>query len=105
MKLFTSNRERRLWLWTLATVVAIYATLGLARTLAGILRDHNLLGAAFVVGMLLVGATILTQGLKTRPGGAEIGVALGIVAAYLMVFVRIVHTQGGVVSDQLSVIS
>ena len=88
MKRFTSNRERRLWLWTLAIVVAIYSTLGLARTLAGILRDHNLLGAAFVLGMLLVGATILTQGLKTRPGGAEIGVALGIVAAYLMVFVR-----------------
>lgn len=88
MKFFTSARERRLWLWTLAAVVAIYSTLGLTRTLAGALRDGGLLEASFVLGMLLVGATILTQGLKTRPGGAEIGVALGIAAVYLLVFVR-----------------
>lgn len=30
--LFASRRERRLWAWTLAVVVAIYSTLGLART-------------------------------------------------------------------------
>jgi hypothetical protein len=28
--LFLSAREKRLWTWTLAVVVAIYATLGLA---------------------------------------------------------------------------
>ena len=33
MDLFTSDRERRLWLWTLAVLVAIYSTLGLARAL------------------------------------------------------------------------
>jgi hypothetical protein len=37
---------------------------------------------------LLVLATVVTQGLKTRPGGAEISVALGVAAAYLLVFVR-----------------
>ena len=91
MALFSSDRERRLWLWTLAVVVAIYSTLGLARTLAGVLREHGLLGAAFVFGMLLVGATIVTQGLKARPGGAEIAVALGVAAAYLMVLVRMAN--------------
>ena len=90
MALFSSDRERRLWLWTLAVVVAIYSTLGLARTLAGALREHGLLVASFVLGMLLVGATIVTQGLKARPGGAEIAVALGVTAAYLRVFHRIV---------------
>ena len=39
--------------------------------------------------MFLVGATIVTRGLKVRPGGVEVAVALGIVAAYFMVFVRI----------------
>ena len=87
MSLFTSDRERRLWLWTLAVVVAIYASLGLARTLAGALGD-SALGGLFILGCLLVLATIVTQGLKTRPTGAEIGVALGVVAAYLLVFVR-----------------
>ena len=86
MSLFTSARERRLWAWTLAVVAAIYSTLGLARTWAGALRESGLLAPAFVLGMVLVAATVLTQGLKTRPGGAEIAVALGVAAAYPMVF-------------------
>ncbi len=88
MSFFTSDRERRLWLWTLAVVVAIYATLGLARTLAGVLGHSALGGGLFILGCLLVLATIVTQGLKTRPSTAEIGVALGVAAAYLFVFVR-----------------
>ncbi|MBT8461962.1 MAG: VanZ family protein [Gemmatimonadetes bacterium] len=89
MSLFTSDRERRLWFWTLAVVLAIYATLGLTPKLAGALRDSDQLQAVlFIVAMFLVGATVVTQGLKLRPGGAEIGVALGIAAVYLMLFVR-----------------
>lgn len=93
MSLFTSDRERRLWLWTLAVVVAIYSTLGLAGTLAGALREQGLLVGFFVLGMLLVGATILTQGFRVWPGGVEIAVALGVVAAYLMVFTRMVTPE------------
>ena len=88
MSLFTSNRERRLWLWTLAVVVAIYSTLGLARTLAVALGASGLGVGLFVLACILVLATVVTQGLKTRPGGAEIGIVLGVAAAYLLVFVR-----------------
>lgn len=84
MALFSSDRERRLWLWTLAVVMAIYSTLGLARPLAGALREHGLLEPfLFVLGILLVGATIVAQGVKARPGGVEIAVALGVTATYL----------------------
>ncbi len=69
-------------------VVAIYATLGLARTLAEVLEHSGLGAILFVTGCLLVLATVVTQGLKSRPGGAELAVALGITAAYGMVFVR-----------------
>ena len=34
----------------------------------------------------------MTQGLTTRPGGAEIGVALGVVAVYLLLFIRMTAT-------------
>ena len=85
---FSSARERRLWGWTLAVVVAIYATLGLATTLAGALRDRGLLGAAFGLGMFLVGATIVSLALKTWPSRAEIGILLGVVTTYFMVFLR-----------------
>ena len=86
--LFASDRERRLWAWTVAVVVAIYSTLGLARTLAGVLREEGLLVVAFGLGLLLVGGTVLVLGLRRRPGGLEIGVALGVATAYYMVLVR-----------------
>jgi len=86
---FSSDQERRLWLWAVAVVVAIYSTLGPARTLAVALRDNGLDVGLFILGCLLVLAAVVTQGLKTRPGGVEIAVALGVTAVYLMVFVRI----------------
>ena len=70
-------------------MVAIYSTLGLARTLAEVVGNTELFGVGFfILGCLLVLATIITQGLKTRPSGIEMSVALGIAAAYLLVMVR-----------------
>ena len=91
MTLFSSRRERRLWLWVLAVMAAIYATLGLAQTLAETLRERGLLDISiglFLLCMFLVVATILTQALKVRPGGAEVAVAIGVATAYLLVFTR-----------------
>lgn len=84
MSLFSSARERRLWAWVLAAIVVIFSTLGLANTLVGVLRDQGLIGAGFWLGLILIGVAIITLALKTRPGGAEIGVALGIAGAYLI---------------------
>ena len=88
MALFVSRRERRLWLWTLTVVVAIYSTLGLAGSLADVLDNRDLTTVSFALGMLLIGVTVVTQGLRTKPSGAEIGVALGVVVVYLMVLLR-----------------
>ena len=86
--LFTSRRERRLWLWALAVVVAIYSTLGLAGTLAEVLRERNLLPAAVFVLMLLTVAAIVGSGLRGRPGRRELWVGLGVTAVYAMAVVR-----------------
>ena len=90
MRLFSSPRERRLWLWSAAVVVAIYATLGLAGTLAEVLREFELLEASTLVmfAMFLLGATIFTSGIRLRPRGAEIAVLLGITFVYLLLFLR-----------------
>ena len=85
---FTSDRERRLWFWALAVLVAIYSTLGLAGTLAEVLRERNLLDASFVLAFLLVVTAIVGSALKRRPGRREIWVALGVMAVYGMVVVR-----------------
>lgn len=86
--LFSSERERRLWGWTVIVLVAIFSTVGLARTLAELLGNVGMGVVPFIVGCLLVLATVITQGLKVRPSGAEVAVALGVAAAYLLVFVR-----------------
>ena len=89
---FSYDRERKLWIWTATLLVAIYSTLGLASTLASMLSASNLLRTASVVGfagsLLAVGLTILTQGLRVRPRGRELGIALGIAVVYLLVFLR-----------------
>ncbi len=90
MPLFASGRERRLWLWTLAVVVAIYATIGFGSTVAGLLREGGLLEASLFLGaMCLVGATVVAQGLRARPGGVEVAVALGVAVVYLLVLMRV----------------
>ncbi|MCY3614724.1 MAG: VanZ family protein [Bacteroidetes bacterium] len=90
MTVFTSVREKRLWGYTLAIVVAIYSTLGLARTLDDELGSYlfSVWVWLYVLGCILVLATVIMQGLEFRPGGREIGVAIGIVAAYLLIIVR-----------------
>lgn len=90
MSLFSSRRERRLWLWTLAVVVAIYSTLGLAGTLAAELRKYGLLDASTLglFALFLLGATILTLGLRVRPSGIEIAVMFGVAFAYLLLILR-----------------
>ncbi|MCP4808664.1 MAG: hypothetical protein GY913_20800 [Proteobacteria bacterium] len=40
--MFASDRERRLWAWTLAVVVGIFSTLGVARALTEMLADAGL---------------------------------------------------------------
>lgn len=83
-----------MWIGTLAVVVAIYSTLGLAGTLVEKLGDGGLLDAAlFLLGMLLVGVTILTYGLRIRPGGPEIGMALGVAAVYFMMLLRMTLSE------------
>lgn len=88
MKLFTSNKERRLWFWALAVTLAIYITASISQPLAGFLRERGLLEISFTLGMILVIAAVFTQRVKTRPGWGELGVWLGVAAVYLMLFVR-----------------
>lgn len=90
----SSAREKRLWTWSLAVIVAIYATLGLASMLADVLNNRGAAGqiasaVAFLTAMAFVGLTVLTQGLKARPRGVEIGIGLGIAVVYFMVFFRL----------------
>lgn len=76
MSLFTSQRERRLWLWALAVMVAIYSTLGPARTLVDALHERNLLRLSFALVVVLLVGGIGWRWAKRRPGWSELGVVL-----------------------------
>ena len=95
MALFVTVRERRLWLWALATVVAIYSTLGLTGTLARRTSEGGepLDVILFFFVMSLLGMTVVTHGLRIRPRGAEIGVLLGAVVVYFMMFARMTMAE------------
>ena len=88
MSLFSSDREKRLWVWTLIVVAAIYLTLGLTAMLAEVLLGSGMFTNAFIAAFFLMLIAVLTQGLRARPRGVEIGVVIGIAAVYLMVFAR-----------------
>jgi len=84
----TSTRELLLWIATALAVAAIYATLGLASTFSGLLYSQAFSAVAFLAGMLLIGATILSEGLSLRPGRVEVGLVLGIVVVSQMLLLR-----------------
>ena len=77
-----------MWGLTALTIVTIFATLGLARSLANWLNQQGWADATFGLGMVLVCGAIVLVGLKVRPRMLEIGIALGIIAVYLIVFAR-----------------
>ncbi len=89
MGIFSSARERRLWLWVLAVVALIFASLGFSGRLVDLLNDDNAGAAAFSVALLLVAATVLTDGLQKRPTRVEVAVAFGVAAVILMLLLRL----------------
>ena len=88
MPFFSSDREKRLWVWTLIVVAAIYSTLSLTATLAETLLEAGMFTNAFILAFFLMMIAVLTQGLRARPRGVEIGIGISIAAVYIMVFAR-----------------
>ncbi len=78
-------------------VLAIYATLGLAGSLAEMLREHELLVSTMVLCFLFtILATIIGSGLNWRLRGKEIWVLFGIITVYGLMFVR----MGGSIEER-----
>ncbi len=86
--LFTSARERRLWLWTMAVQLAIYSTLGPAAGLVTALRAHNLLRVSMAALVFVVGGVVVVRWARTQPGRCEKAVALGVAAVYVTALIK-----------------
>ena len=87
--LFTSRRERQLWAALFAVLVAIYSTLGVARSVVDVLRAHGLVSWCTTAALLAMASIIGARWLRGERGGREIGVMLGVGFAYFMVLARL----------------
>ncbi len=86
---FSTSRERNLWLLVAAVVVAIYSTLGLAKTLAAELTNRNMLDNISALALLVLFAVVALLGMKGRaPRTLPVAIAVGMVAVYALVFLR-----------------
>lgn len=94
MSIFTSHREKRLWLFTFLVLAAIIATLifgsGLVPTMGQGLKD-----ALFFYTMIALAATVILHGLRTRPGKAEISIWIGLSAVFLLLYSRLGFAERG----------
>ncbi len=89
MALFKSPREKRLWIYALIVLVTIFSTLVMGRPLQKILANQNIQAFIFLIGMSLVGVTIFSHGLKIQPSKTELTIWLGLMAVYLVFFLRL----------------
>jgi hypothetical protein len=89
MPLFTSPRERRLWLWTMVVLVAIYSTLGPARALVDVLRERNMLRVSFALAVGLIVIAVAARLVRRRSGWDQIGVASGVALVYVAALLRV----------------
>lgn len=81
--------EARAWLALAAVQMIIWSTLGPAQTLAAALRARGVLVTTSIVltSVALGGAIAIWA--RRRPGPLEVAAGIGVLAAYLMVLVRI----------------
>ena len=88
--IFTSRRERRLWLALSVVLLGIYATLGQAPGIVSALGAHLLAsaGANLVFALLILLTAIPIFGIDKRFSRAELAVGAGVLAVYLLVWLR-----------------
>lgn len=86
--LFSSPRERTLWMWTGMVAAGIAATLFLSGVVADPALGQTIAALAFGASMILIGVAVVLMALKARPRGLEIGVGVGVAAVYILLLTR-----------------
>lgn len=89
MPLFTSAREKRLWLYAMIVLLTIISTLIFGQPLVKLFASQDVRAVIFLLVMAIIGTTILIHGLKTLPSRTEVTIWLGLAAVYIMFFLRL----------------
>jgi hypothetical protein len=89
MPLFTSKREKNLWLWVFVVILAIFSTLFLGQPLQALFNSQDVRAMVFVFVMVMVGTTIVIHAIKTKPSKTELTLIIGLIAVYTMFVLRL----------------
>lgn len=91
MSIFSSKRERRLWLALLIVLAAIYATLGQAPAIVAAIGEQilNSVGTNLVFAIMVILVVIPVFFIDKRLSYAEIAVGAGILTVYLLAWLRL----------------
>lgn len=91
MTIFSSKRERRLWIALAIVLVAIYATLGQAPAVVAALGEGILAsaGSNLVFAIIALLVVIPVFFIDKRLGHAEFAVGAGILTVYLLAWLRL----------------
>ena len=90
---FKSSREKKLWIAVLVVLLGILAVLFFGRPFAGMLRERGMLSNFFWLAIILVLSTILWHGVRRKASRLEIGLWIGIIAIYLLMFLRMASPE------------
>lgn len=89
MPIFTSPRERRLWLQAAACLASIYAVIFFARAIVDALRDRGALRLTVMAVFALAAIVVAWRVARARPGWREIGAVLLCGVLYAVVLSRL----------------
>lgn len=84
-----TKKEKRYWFWALLLYITILSTLSIGQPLANELRDQNIQAIFFLLGMVFVATAVIIHGLVNKPSKYEYAILFGIMAVYVMFFVRL----------------
>ncbi len=88
-KLFTSNRERRLWMWAFVVFIAIYSTLFFGGKLIEFMIERRMLEQSTFYLFLVLVFTFFLSGWKNRTRRLEIWIYAGVISVIGMTLFRL----------------
>lgn len=92
MKKFTSKKERKLWIWALAVLIAIYATLFFGGQLIDFMVERRLLEQSTFYLFLLLVLAFMFIGWKKSEKRLKYWIYTGVITVYAMAMLRMGFT-------------
>ena len=89
MSLFTSTKEKKLWLYALLVWLAILSSLVFAYPIFRFLGSENTQALFFIMSLGIIGTVIILHAFRRKSAQNDIVNILGIVAVLLMLFLRL----------------